>query len=246
MAWASRWCGRPTSSTTCLKNDDEGAARPLRFCAMTHFASTPEDIAARLHAAGRAVSPADLRLETRDDRLLVRWPGDELAWAALNPAGAAQLAHEGRVLARLQAKCFFKVPEEHYRSPDDSFSIRGVIAGRCDAAAVQGRMRRSSGCGACRRTRCTSSGSARRARRRTRRRAARRSRHSAAAVADGCLAQALKGQTRPAAVLTARHPAASHSQRSLRFLRDRSCRSLKKLSHTPMRSASNAYLSIAS
>lgn len=119
----------------------KGPQGPFCFLAMMQTAITPEEITAKLHAAGRVVSPADLRLETREDRLLIQWPGDELAWAALNANGAAQLAHEGRVLARVQSKCLFKVPEERYRSPDDNLSIRSVIAGRCDPAAVHQRLR---------------------------------------------------------------------------------------------------------
>lgn len=85
-----------------------------------------------------------LQLETREDRLLIRWPGNELAWFALNRNGNAQLAHEGRVLMKLQSCCSFMVPRELYRSPDDAVSIRAVIAGRVDPAVAYQRLRADS------------------------------------------------------------------------------------------------------
>lgn len=100
-----------------------------------------QQIADRLHSAGRSVRADDLRIEKRDDRLLAQWPGNELAWIAHNDDGKTQLVREGEVLGVVRRGCSFAVPEETYRSADDTLSIRTVIVGRVDPAVIHQRIR---------------------------------------------------------------------------------------------------------
>jgi aminoglycoside phosphotransferase (APT) family kinase protein len=103
-------------------------------------AFSPDEIAARLNAVGRTVTPATLHIERREDRLLLQWPGDELAWMALDASGAARLAYEGRVLTKVRSCCTFTAPEERHRSLDGTLSIRCLVRGRVDLPAVHQRI----------------------------------------------------------------------------------------------------------
>jgi hypothetical protein len=75
------------------------------------FPEMSKDLACvTLSALGFHFTPADVSVEARDDRWMVRLPGRRLAWFAANDAAAQRMATERRVLGLLRACCTFEVP----------------------------------------------------------------------------------------------------------------------------------------
>jgi aminoglycoside phosphotransferase (APT) family kinase protein len=92
-------------------------------------ALTPEIASAALAGANVRCEPAALHVERRDERWLVRLPGDRLAWFAATETGATGMATERRVLRLLQARCAFEAPRVLFESPDGSFDVRSMVPG---------------------------------------------------------------------------------------------------------------------
>jgi aminoglycoside phosphotransferase (APT) family kinase protein len=91
---------------------------------------TPERAAAALASAGIAVDANAVVVEPRDERWLVRMPGDRVAWFASSDAGAGRLATERRVLAVLTARCAFGIPRVLHDGGD--FDVRALVPGVAD------------------------------------------------------------------------------------------------------------------
>jgi hypothetical protein len=97
---------------------------------------TAEDVCAALPAAGIVLDPAQVRLEQRDERWLVRLPAERLAWFAASERGRARLATERRVLRLLAARCSFAVPRLLYEAPSGDFDVRSKVLGNADPRQV--------------------------------------------------------------------------------------------------------------
>jgi phosphotransferase family enzyme len=97
---------------------------------------TAESACAALAVAGLALEPAELRIEQREDRWLVRLPGERLAWFAASATGRASLATERRVLRLLEARCAFAAPRVLYEAASGDFELRSKVPGGADAWQV--------------------------------------------------------------------------------------------------------------
>jgi aminoglycoside phosphotransferase (APT) family kinase protein len=93
-------------------------------------------VVATLAELGIAVEPDEVRLERRDERWLVRLPGDRIAWLAASPAGRERLHVERRVLRLLRARCTFRTPRILAERPDGSFDVRETVPGLVDPWGV--------------------------------------------------------------------------------------------------------------
>jgi hypothetical protein len=85
--------------------------------------------AERLGAAGFRYAPADLTVEAREERWLVRLPDGKLAWLASSATGLAQLHKERRVLRLLEARCSFAAPRVLFESADGELDVRSMVPG---------------------------------------------------------------------------------------------------------------------
>jgi aminoglycoside phosphotransferase (APT) family kinase protein len=94
-------------------------------------ALTSDPAVAALREAGLELSPADVRVEARDDRWLVRLPGERLAWFPANANGRARLDIERRVLRLLAERCSFAVPRVLFESAQ-AWDVRATVPGACD------------------------------------------------------------------------------------------------------------------
>jgi Phosphotransferase enzyme family len=77
------------------------------------------------------LSPADLRIEPRDERWVVWLPGERLAWFPASPRGSERLAIERRVLRLLAERCAFAAPRILFESKA-RFDVRAMVPGHCD------------------------------------------------------------------------------------------------------------------
>lgn len=100
---------------------------------MTGSERTPnaDTACAALREAGLELSPADVRVEKRDDRWLVRLPGERLAWFPADAKGRARLDIERRVLRLLAERCSFAVPHVLFESAQ-GWDVRAAVPGVCD------------------------------------------------------------------------------------------------------------------
>ena len=92
---------------------------------------TAEAACAALREAGLELSPAQVRVEARDDRSLAWLPGERLAWFPANAKGRARLDVERRVLRLLTERCSFHVPQILYQSAQ-GWDVRAAVPGVCD------------------------------------------------------------------------------------------------------------------
>ena len=77
---------------------------------MPFQAMTPQIACALLAEVGVPVAASAVRVEPREERWLVRLPGQRVAWIAASEGGLARLRIERRVLRLLAARCGFPVP----------------------------------------------------------------------------------------------------------------------------------------
>jgi hypothetical protein len=103
---------------------------------VNNFAAvTAESACAALREAGLALSPTQVHVEAREDRWLVRLPGDQLAWFPANAKGRALLEIERRILRLLAVRCSFGVPRILFESPH-GWDLRAAVPGVCDPWAL--------------------------------------------------------------------------------------------------------------
>ena len=94
-------------------------------------ALTGEIVCAALREAGIAVSPAQLRVEAREDRCVATLPDGRLAWFPSNAQGRERLVRERRVLRLVAARCSFQVPRLLFES-EQGWDLRAPVPGLCD------------------------------------------------------------------------------------------------------------------
>jgi hypothetical protein len=85
-----------------------------------------------LVAAGLRYRPAELRIEAREARWLVRLPGRQLAWFAASASGLERLRTERRVLRLLEARCSFGAPRVLFESKNGELDVRTMVPGADD------------------------------------------------------------------------------------------------------------------
>jgi|SRR5579859_991499 len=100
-----------------------------------------EGACAALRAADIAVAPAEVTLEARDGRCLMRLAEDRLAWFADGERGRELMARERRVLRLLAARCKFAVPRVIFEADDGAFDVRAAVPGLVDPWGVLARMK---------------------------------------------------------------------------------------------------------
>jgi hypothetical protein len=107
-----------------------------------HFDSlTPDSAGRSLEKAGICVALSDLRVERREERCLVRLPGERLAWFAASARGVKLMQSERRILRLLAARCGFELPRILFESDDGAFDVRSMVLGGADPMHVYARVR---------------------------------------------------------------------------------------------------------
>lgn len=104
-------------------------------------AMDPDLVSEALRAAGFRCQPSELQIEAREDRWLVRFPGNCLAWFANSASGVERLRSERRVLRLLEARCTFLAPRVLFESIDGRFEVRSIVPGGADMLAVHAAIR---------------------------------------------------------------------------------------------------------
>ena len=102
---------------------------------------TPELACGMLAAAELDFVPSDVRVEARDERWLVRLPGQRVAWFAASPDGVRRLRTERRVLRLLEARCTFRVPHVVFESTSGELDVRVMVPGAADPRHVRAEVR---------------------------------------------------------------------------------------------------------
>jgi len=92
---------------------------------------TASDVCRSLLEAGIVVSPAEARVEARDDCTVAFLPGDRMAWFADGERGMRRLGTERRVLGLVEQRCSFRVPHVLHVAPDASYDVRAAVPGQC-------------------------------------------------------------------------------------------------------------------
>lgn len=77
------------------------------------------------------LSPADLRIERREERWAIWLPGERIAWFPATTRGRERLAIERRVLRLLAERCTYATPRILFESTA-GFDVRAMVPGHCD------------------------------------------------------------------------------------------------------------------
>lgn len=103
---------------------------------MPHKTLSRAHVCELLGAAGFRCRPSEVQIEAREERWLVRLPGQRLAWFAASSSGLLRLRAERRVLRLLEARCSFGAPRVLFASRDEEFDVRTMVPGTVDPWAV--------------------------------------------------------------------------------------------------------------
>jgi len=99
---------------------------------MSHWLTLTNDMAcSALREAGLELTPAELRIEAREDRWAVVLPGEKMAWFPANYRGGERLAVERRVLRLLADRCSFSAPRVLFESAS-GYDVRAIVSGLYD------------------------------------------------------------------------------------------------------------------
>jgi hypothetical protein len=90
---------------------------------------TADEACAALGRLGLRLTPAEISVERREHRWLVRLPGERLAWFAAAPEGAIALTRERSVLRLLAERCRFTTPRILAEAADGSCDVRTMVPG---------------------------------------------------------------------------------------------------------------------
>ena len=123
---------RPASGLPLYLLDERGEGR-----------LSPDIACELLVEAGLALAPSVVHIEAREERWLVRVPGQQLAWFAASQHGVERLQTERRVLRLLAARCGFRVPQILFESTDGAFDVRAMVPGESDPWRVYAAVRDS-------------------------------------------------------------------------------------------------------
>jgi Ser/Thr protein kinase RdoA (MazF antagonist) len=92
---------------------------------------TASDVCRALLEAGIVVSPAEARVEARDDCTVAFLPGDRIVWFADGERGMRRLNLERRVLGLVEQRCSFRMPHVLHVAPDGQYDVRAAVPGQC-------------------------------------------------------------------------------------------------------------------
>jgi hypothetical protein len=92
---------------------------------------TPEAACQSLREAELELTPAELRIEAREDRWAVWLPDGQMAWFPANARGHERLSVERKVLRLLANRCSFSAPRIFFESAS-GFDVRALVRGLCD------------------------------------------------------------------------------------------------------------------
>jgi aminoglycoside phosphotransferase (APT) family kinase protein len=106
---------------------------------------SPWAVCTALARADVFVEPSEVRIEARDERWLVRLPGQRLAWLAASASGAERMRTERRVLRILAARCSFAVPRILFEDPTGEFDVRTRVPGDADPVQLYAEIRADGG-----------------------------------------------------------------------------------------------------
>jgi hypothetical protein len=101
---------------------------------------TREAACRALRSIGLDFAPAELRVETREDRWLAFMPGGRLAWFPANEQGVERLKIERKVLPLVGERCTFRVPRILFES-DEGWDVRAMVPGVCDPRLLYERVK---------------------------------------------------------------------------------------------------------
>ena len=104
-------------------------------------ALSPEVACEMLAETGLAFAPSEVHVEERDERWLVRLPGEQLAWFAASATGLQLLQAERRVLRLLEARCSFRVPRLLFEGAGGEFDVRTKVPGMSDPWRIYAEVR---------------------------------------------------------------------------------------------------------
>jgi len=110
---------------------------------MPFDALTPKIACDVLMKAGLQLTPAQVRVEAREERWVVYLPGQRLAWFAASDDGRGRLTTERRVLRLLEARCTFGVPRVLFEDAAREFDVRAMVPGVSDPWQVYAKVRDS-------------------------------------------------------------------------------------------------------
>lgn len=110
--------------------------RPMPFATMT-----PVIACEALAQLGLRFEPADVDVDEREERWMVRLPGERLAWFAASVAGRQRLAIERRVLRLLAARCSFATPRVLAEDASGDLDVRAMVVGESDPWRVYAQVR---------------------------------------------------------------------------------------------------------
>jgi hypothetical protein len=96
---------------------------------MTFPTLTPDVACHALATLGLDVSPAQIRIEAREERWVARLPGDRLAWFAASSEGLRRLIAERRVLQLLAQRCTFVAPRVLLEDASGAIDVRTLVPG---------------------------------------------------------------------------------------------------------------------
>jgi len=97
------------------------------------FEALSPDIACEVLAEiGLECAPSDVHVEAREERWVVRLPGQHLAWFAASRHGLQRLQTERRLLRMLEARCTFCVPRVLFVSATGEVDVRAMVPGVSD------------------------------------------------------------------------------------------------------------------
>lgn len=111
---------------------------------MVPFTALSPDIACKVLAeAGFAFAPSDVHVEAREERWVVRLPGQHLAWCAASRHGLQRLQTERHVLRLLATRGTFRVPRVLFVSAAGDYDVRAMVPGESDPWRIYAAVRDS-------------------------------------------------------------------------------------------------------
>lgn len=96
-----------------------------------------------LSKAGFPVTPADVRIEAREERWIVHMPGERMAWFAVSDNARTRLGIERRLLLLLETRCRFAAPRVLAEDIESNFDVRLKVPGIYDPWLFYAEVRKS-------------------------------------------------------------------------------------------------------
>src|SRR5688572_29246030 len=95
-----------------------------------------DNAVAALSQVGIRVDSAQIKIEPREERWLVRLPEDRIAWFASSAIGRETLLADRQVLRLIESRCAFHAPRILAEDRGGDFDIRAMVPGASDPVAL--------------------------------------------------------------------------------------------------------------